>query len=72
MTTTQPEFSVAQWRAVCAAAGVNVETVTDTFGRTDVRIDRPGMERLRDFARSLGQHEIAEFFTNCLNTGGTR
>lgn len=69
--TTEPEFSPAQWKAVCAAAGVDVETVTDAFGRTDVRIDRPGMERLRDFAQSLGQTEVADFFARGL-TGGQR
>ncbi|MFB7707959.1 hypothetical protein [Streptomyces sp. NPDC056105] len=70
--STEPEFSVADWRSVCAAAGVDVEVVTDAFGRADVRIDRPGMERLRDFARALDQHDVADFFTACLNAGGTR
>jgi hypothetical protein len=66
-----PEFSVTQWRSVCAAAGVDVQVVTDSFGRQDVRIDRPGMERLRDFAQSLGQAEVADFFAHAIN-GGTR
>lgn len=70
--SNEPEFSVAQWRSICAAAGVDVQVTTDTFGRPDVRIDRPGMERLRDFAQSLGQFEVADFFANCLKSGGTR
>ncbi|WP_282790855.1 hypothetical protein [Streptomyces sp. CC224B] len=67
-----PEFSNERWKYICAAAGVNVETVTDAFGRTDIRIDRPGMERLRDFAQSLGQTDVADFFARCLNAGGQR
>lgn len=67
-----PEFSPAQWKSICAAAGVDVETVTDTFGRTDIRIDRPGMERLRDYAQSLGRTDVADFFANCLSAGGQR
>jgi len=65
------EFSVAQWKAVCAAAGAEVEVVTDAFGRPDVRLDRTAMERLRDYAAQIGAADMAAFFTNCLN-GGTR
>ncbi|MGW4493821.1 hypothetical protein [Streptomyces sp. NPDC004376] len=66
------EFSVAQWKAVAAAAGAEVQVVTDAFGRPDVQFDRPAMERLRDFAREIGATDMAEFFTNCLNAGGLR
>jgi hypothetical protein len=70
--STEPEFSVASWKAVCAALDVPVTTVTDAFGRTDVRIDRAGMERLRDAAVAVGHHDVAEIFNRCLNAGGTR
>lgn len=63
------EFSVAQWKAVCAAAGAEVEVVTDAFGRPDVRLDRPAMERLRDYAAEIGANDMAVFFANCLNGG---
>jgi hypothetical protein len=66
------EFSVAEWKAVCAAAGADIEVATDTFGRPDVRLDRTAMERLRDYATQIGADDMAAFFANCLNTGGNR
>lgn len=68
--STEPEFSVASWKAVCASLDIPVTTVTDAFGRTDVRIDRPGMERLRDAARAVGHDDVADIFERCLNRGG--
>lgn len=66
------EFSVAEWKAVCAAAGAEVEVVTDAFGRPDVRLDRTAMERLRDYATRIGATDTAAFFTNCLGDGRDR
>jgi hypothetical protein len=66
------EFSVAQWKALCAAAGAEVHVITDTFGRPDIRLDRAAMERLRDFATEIDDTDMAAFFTNCLNAGGDR
>lgn len=70
--STEPEFSVASWKAVCAALNVPVTTVTDAFGRTDVHIDRAGMERIRDAARAIGYHHVANIVDRCLDAGGTR
>lgn len=69
MTESDP-FSPANWKALCAQLGIEVTTVTDAFGRTDIRIDRPGMERIRDSALLVGELELAEFFDHCLNAGG--
>jgi hypothetical protein len=66
------EFSVAEWKAVCAAAGADIEVATDTFGRPDVRIDRTAMERLRDYAAQIGADDMAAFFKGCLDSGGNR
>lgn len=66
------EFSVAEWKAVCAAAGADIEVATDTFGRPDVRLDRTAMERLRDYAAQIGADDMAAFFNDRLNTGGNR
>ncbi|MGW0312060.1 hypothetical protein [Streptomyces flavidovirens] len=69
---TQPEFSPASWKAMCAALDIPVDTDTDAFGRTDIRINRAGMERLRDAAIANGHTEVAEIFTRCLAVGGQR
>lgn len=69
---TQPEFSPASWKAVCAQLNIPTTTTTDAFGRTDLRIDRAGMERLRDAATAAGQTDVAEIFTRCLAVGGDR
>lgn len=59
-------FSPASFKAVCAALNIPVETFTNDAGETDIRIDRPGMERLRDSALLVGELELAEFFDKCL------
>ncbi|MCX4778126.1 hypothetical protein [Streptomyces sp. NBC_01264] len=70
--TTEPIFSVAAWKAMAATLGIPVTTTTDAFGRTDVLINRAGMERFRDAALAVGHTDIAAIFTRCLEQGGQR
>ncbi|MFF1321467.1 hypothetical protein ACFVZZ_18875 [Streptomyces chartreusis] len=44
------DFTDADAKAICAAAGVDTKTVTDTFGRTHVVIDEAGMRKLAALA----------------------
>ena len=69
MTEQQPDedpFDPASFKAVCAALNIPVDTFTNEAGETDIRIDRPGMERLRDSALLVGELELAEFFNTYL------
>ena len=44
------DLTDADAKAICAAAGVDTKTITDTFGRTLVVIDEAGMRRLAALA----------------------
>jgi hypothetical protein len=44
------DFTDADAKAICAAAGVDTKTITDTFGRTHTVIDEAGMRRLAALA----------------------
>lgn len=48
------------FRSICARLGIETPVVTDTFGRTDVAIDRAGMEKIRDTARATGFDDLAD------------
>lgn len=58
MATTD-DFNPADFLAFAAALGIKTEVFTDAFGRTDVRIDRDGMEKIRDAAQAHGFPDIA-------------
>lgn len=66
----QPEFNLTSWKSVCASLGIETQTIINTFGQTDIRLDRAGMERLRNAAAATGQTEMATFFEKCLNARG--
>lgn len=66
MTTATDDYDPASWLSMAAALGVEVETVTDTFGRTDVRLDRNAMRAFRDAALAQGFADIAGVFSKCL------
>lgn len=40
------DFEAARFKAACAALDIETQTVTDAFGRTDVRINRDGLNKL--------------------------
>lgn len=40
----------ADAKAVCAALGIETNTITDTFGRSHVVVDEAGMRKLADHA----------------------
>lgn len=67
------QFDPAEWLEIADALGVEVETVTDTFGRTDVRLDRTAMRAFRDAALAHGFADIAGVFSRALKptTEGT-
>lgn len=44
------DLTDADAKAICAAAGVDTKTVTDTFGRTLTVIDEAGMRKLAALA----------------------
>jgi hypothetical protein len=67
--TTDP-FDAPGFQAFCAHLGVQAKPVTDTFGRTDFRIDRAGMETIRDAARQHGFPDIAARVEELLTAGG--
>ena len=52
-------FNPAQFKAFAANLGIETRTVTDAFGRTDITIDRAGLECIRDAARAHGFNDIA-------------
>lgn len=56
-------------RDICTRLGIETPVVTDTFGRTDVAIDRAGMEKIRDTARTTGFHELAAGIDELLRRG---
>lgn len=58
-------------RGICAQLGIETPVVTDAFGRTDVAIDRAGMEKIRDTARATGFPELAEGIDGMLTEGAT-
>lgn len=57
-------------RSICTRLGIETPVVTDAFGRTDVLIDRPGMEKIRDTARATGFPELANGIDQMLAEGG--
>ncbi|MEU5976313.1 hypothetical protein [Streptomyces sp. NPDC047315] len=65
-----PETFNARFKGICAALDIPTTTVTDAFGRTDVLINRDGMQRLRDAADATGFPEIAEALKRLLEAGG--
>lgn len=69
MTSMTDDFDPESWLSMAAALGVEVETVTDTFGRTDVRLDRTAMRAFRDAALAHGFTDIASVFSKALNSG---
>lgn len=66
MTTETDDYDPASWLSMAAALGVEVETVTDTFGRVDVRLDREAMRAFRDAALAHGFTDIAAVFSRAL------
>jgi hypothetical protein len=66
MTTEPDDFDPASRLSMAAALGVEVETVTDTFGRVDVRLDREAMRAFRDAALAHGFADIAAVFSKAL------
>lgn len=66
MTTAPDDFDPESWKRIAATLGVEVETVTDTFGRTDVRLDRTAMRAFRDAALANGFTDIAAVFSKAL------
>lgn len=65
-TPAVDEFSPEQWLRMATTLGVEVETVTDTFGRTDVRLDRTAMRAFRDAALAHGFADIAGVLSKAL------
>lgn len=72
MTTVTDDFDPASWLSMAAALGVEVETVTDTFGRTDVRLDREAMRAFRDAALAAGFADIAAVFSKAIGPAGRK
>ena len=66
MTTVTDDYDPASWLSMAATLGVEVETVTDTFGRVDVRLDRTAMRAFRDAALAHGFADIAAVFSKAL------
>ncbi|MFE2360145.1 hypothetical protein [Streptomyces virginiae] len=69
---TTPPFNAALFKSITAALGINTRPTVDAFGRPDFTIDRAGMERLRDAARTLGEHDFADGIQQALDAGGRR
>ncbi|MEU3667563.1 hypothetical protein [Streptomyces virginiae] len=69
---TTPRFDPALFKSIAAALGINTRPTVDAFGRPDFTIDRAGMERLRDAARTLGEHDFADGLQRALDAGGRR
>lgn len=55
----RPDLSPADIRAVLAGLGVDTQTVTNADGHPNVRLDREGLEKLRDQAAAHGAVAIA-------------
>ena len=66
MPTVTDAYDPASWLSMAATLGVEVETVTDTFGRVDVRLDRTAMRAFRDAALAHGFADIAAVFSKAL------
>ena len=67
------DFDPASWLSMAATLGVELETVTDTFGRVDVRLDRTAMRAFRDAALAAGFADIAAVFSKAIGPpGGSR
>ncbi len=71
MATPAAEFNSQQRIDMAQRLGVHLDTVTDTFGRVDVRLDRTAMRAFRDAALAHGFTDIASVFAKALNAGGT-
>ncbi|MCY0926916.1 hypothetical protein OTB20_12015 [Streptomyces sp. H27-H1] len=70
--TSSPPFNAALFKSITAALGVETRPTTDAFGRPDFAIDRAGMERLRDGARTVGENDFADRVQQLLDAGGRR
>lgn len=66
MTTPTDNYDPAEWLSIAQHLGVEVETVTDAFGRTDVRLDRTAMRAFRDAALTHGFTDIAAVFSSAI------
>lgn len=57
-------------RSICNTLGIEAPVVTDAFGRTDLAIDRAGMEKIRDAARAAGGYDdLADGIDQLLGAG---
>lgn len=65
------DFDAAGFKSVCALLGIETTTVRDAFGRTQVLIDRAGMEQLRDAAEAHGFGDLAAGVRTLLDRGPT-
>lgn len=72
MTTEPDGFDPESWQRIAATLGVEVETTVDTFGRTDVHLDRTAMRAFRDAALANGFTDIAAVFSKALGPGGRK
>jgi hypothetical protein len=72
MTTVTDDYDPASWLSMAATLGVEVETVTDTFGRVDVRLDRTAMRAFRDAALAHGFADIAGVFSKAISPAGRK
>lgn len=72
MTTPAPEYDPQEWLDIARHLGVEVETVTDTFGRVDVRLDRTAMRAFRDAALRLGFADIAAVLSSAITPRSTK
>ncbi|WP_326597767.1 hypothetical protein [Streptomyces sp. NBC_01803] len=68
--TPPDDFDPAAFKATPAALGINTRAYTDAFGRTEILIDRAGMEKLRDVLRETGDDRGASLIQNALDKGG--
>ncbi|MCX4780083.1 hypothetical protein [Streptomyces sp. NBC_01264] len=70
--TSSPPFDAALFKSITAALGIDTRPTVDAFGRSDFSIGRAGMERLRDAARNLGEHDFADGIQQAIDAGGRR
>lgn len=74
MNSTDDDFGFPSYEVLKKTAdllGIEVHVTADAFGRLSYGLDHEGMLLVRDTARFLGHHEIADGVQKMLDAGPT-